>query len=118
MNFNSIPGAAAVKEKLIRAVQNNKVAHAQLFIGKEGALTLPLALAYATYIHCQNKNAADACGSCAACSKSLKFIHPDTHFVFPLSNIKGDKDEDRFKADILKQWRLFFSIFFKNTFRY
>ena len=66
-----------------------------------GALNLPLALAYATYLHCQNRGADDACGVCAACSKNLKFIHPDTHFVFPLSNIKGDKDEDRFKAEII-----------------
>jgi DNA polymerase-3 subunit delta' len=37
----------------------------------------------------------------------LKYVHPDTHFVFPLSNIKNDKDEERFKAEILKSWRAF-----------
>ncbi|NJM24583.1 MAG: hypothetical protein HC859_02715 [Bacteroidia bacterium] len=49
----------------------------------------------------------DACGTCAACSKNLKYIHPDTHFVFPLSNVKGDKDPERFKAEIMKSWRSF-----------
>jgi DNA polymerase III subunit delta' len=34
-------------------------------------------------------------------------IHPDTHFVFPLSNVKGDKDDERFKADMFKMWRAF-----------
>ena len=101
-----IPGAAHVKEKLVRSVQDKKVAHAQLFSGKEGALNLPLALAYATFLHCQNRTD-DACGACPACSKSSKGIHPDTHFVFPLGNIKADKDEERFKADILKTWRQF-----------
>lgn len=106
MRFADIPGSAEVKAKLIRSVQEGKVAHAQLFAGKEGALNLPLALAYATYLHCQNKSD-DSCGTCPACSKSLKWIHPDTHFVFPIGNIKGDKDEDRFKAEIMKTWRTF-----------
>jgi len=105
--FKSIPGLSETKNLLIDAVKNDHTAHAQLFVGSTGALNLPLALAYATYLHCQNRGADDACGVCAACSKNLKFIHPDTHFVFPLSNIKGDKDEDRFKAEIMKSWRAF-----------
>jgi DNA polymerase-3 subunit delta' len=106
MNFSSIPGLVEVKSLLIESVKNGHAAHAQLFAGAEGALNLPLALAYATYLHCEQKGD-DACGECAACRKSLKFIHPDTHFVFPLSNVKGDKDEERFKSEILKQWREF-----------
>jgi DNA polymerase III subunit delta' len=106
MNFLSIPGLEDVKGMLIEAVKTNHAAHAQLFVGMEGAPNLPLALAYATYLHCQNRGD-DSCGTCPACSKNTKFIHPDTHFVFPLSNVKGDKDEDRFKAEILKSWRSF-----------
>lgn len=107
MKFSAIPGLAPIKEKLIRSVKENKVAHAQLFSGKEGALNLSLALAYTTYLHCQNRGETDSCGTCPACSKSDKHIHPDTHFVFPLSNIKSDKDAERFKAEILKSWRAF-----------
>ncbi len=106
MKFSDIPGLAETKNLLIDSVKSNHTAHAQLFVGAEGALNLPLALAYAAYLHCQNKGD-DICGTCPACSKSLKYIHPDTHFVFPLSNVKNDKDEDRFKADILKAWRTF-----------
>ncbi len=107
MLFNSIPGLAETKKLLIEAVKNNHTPHAQLFVGADGALNLPLALAYATYLHCQNRGEHDACGTCSGCSKNLKYIHPDTHFVFPLSNIKGDKDEERFKAEIMKSWRAF-----------
>lgn len=107
MTFSSIPGLDEVKKQLTGSVQSNHIAHALLFAGKPGALSLPLALAFANYLHCQNKNGNDACGTCAACSKSLKYIHPDTHFVFPLGNIKGDKDEERFRAEILKTWRSF-----------
>jgi DNA polymerase III subunit delta' len=105
--FRNIPGLSETKKLLIDAVKNNHTPHAQLFVGAEGALNLPLALAYATYLHCQQRGEVDACGTCSACSKNLKFIHPDTHFVFPLSNVKGDKDEERFKADIMKSWRSF-----------
>ncbi|HZY81408.1 MAG TPA: DNA polymerase III subunit delta [Cyclobacteriaceae bacterium] len=107
MKFADIPGLASIKQRLIQSVKNGKVAHAQLFSGKPGTLNLPLALAYTTYLHCQNRTDTDSCGSCPACSKSQKYVHPDTHFVFPLGNVKGDKDEDRFKADILKTWRTF-----------
>jgi DNA polymerase III subunit delta' len=108
MNFASIPGLEGVKGILTEAVKTNHAAHAQLFVGMEGTLNLPLALAYATYLHCPNRTD-DACGTCPACSKNAKFIHPDTHFVFPLSNVKGDKDEERFKAEIMKSWRSFLS---------
>src|SRR5438128_2615432 len=101
MKFSDIPGLDNTKKLLIDAVKSSHSAHAQLFLGTEGALNLPLALAYATYLHCENKGD-DVCGTCAACAKQAKFIHPDTHFVFPLSNVKGDKDEERFKAEILK----------------
>lgn len=107
MKFSDIPGLSEIKTTLIDSVRNQHIAHAQLFLGKPGALNLPLALAYTTYLHCQNKGTTDSCGTCAACSKSSKYIHPDTNFVFPLSNVKNDKDEDRFKSDILKDWRTF-----------
>ena len=107
MRFSAIPGLSEEKSLLLEAASSNHIAHAQLFVGTDGALNLPLALAFATYVHCENKNGKDSCGSCPACSKNDKLIHPDTHFVFPLSNVKGDKDEDRFKAEIMRSWRLF-----------
>lgn len=107
MKFQDIPGLSEIKTVLVEAVKSNHSAHAQLFVGAEGALNLPLALAYATYLHCENQGEHDSCGTCAACSKNAKFIHPDTHFVFPVSNVKAEKDEERFKADITKSWRSF-----------
>lgn len=106
MKFSDIPGVVEVKQLLIDAVRTNHNAHAQLFAGAAGAVNLPLALAYATYLHCENKGD-DACGTCAACVKSEKYIHPDTHFVFPLSNVKNEKDDERLRADITKSWRTF-----------
>lgn len=106
MRYQDIPGLDSVKKNLIRSVQSNKIPHAQLFAGKEGALNLQLAIAHATYLHCENRGE-DACGVCPACSKNLKYIHPDTHFVFPVSNVESEKDVDKFKATMLKEWRSF-----------
>jgi DNA polymerase III subunit delta' len=107
MLFSQIPGLTTVKKVLTEAVRNNHIAHAQLFLGAEGALNLPLTLAYTTYLHCQHRGDDDSCGVCSACSKSLKYIHPDTHFVFPIGNLKGSKDEESFKVEKLKTWRSF-----------
>ncbi len=107
MRFADIPGLTEIKQKLVRSAKDGKIAHAQLFMGRAGVLNLPLAIAYANYLHCTNRSATDACGTCAACTKNLKYIHPDTHFVFPVSNVKGDKDEGRFRAEIMKSWRSF-----------
>jgi DNA polymerase-3 subunit delta' len=107
MKFADIPGLNAVKSMLTEAVRSSHIAHAQLFVGTEGALNLPLAIAFATYLHCENKQADDSCGVCPACSKNNKFIHPDTHFVFPISNVKGEKDDDKLRAEMMKSWRAF-----------
>jgi len=107
MKFADIPGLKVVKSMLTEAVHSSHIAHAQLFVGTEGALNLPLAVAFATYLHCENKQADDSCGVCPACSKNNKFVHPDTHFVFPISNVKGEKDEDKLRAEMMKSWRAF-----------
>lgn len=112
MKFESIPGLTATKALLLNGLRNGHTAHAQLFAGQPGSLVLPLALAYTSYLHCENKGD-DACGTCAACSKSFKYIHPDTHFVFPVGNmkrsneIKGSSDEETLKAELRKLWRSF-----------
>ncbi len=107
MRFADIPGSDFIKEKLIKSISSGKIPHAQLFLGNEGALNLPLALAYTTFLHCEKRTETDACGVCGPCSKSIKFIHPDTNFVFPIGNMTADKDEERVKADRLKTFRSF-----------
>ena len=55
MRFEEIPGLLALKETLVLSHQRNHLAHAQLFSGQEGGAALPLAIAYATYLLCENK---------------------------------------------------------------
>jgi len=57
--------------------------HALLLTGAEGTGGLPMALALAQYIFCENKHENDSCGTCASCHKTSKLEHADLHLSFP-----------------------------------
>ncbi|MDQ3393079.1 MAG: DNA polymerase III subunit delta [Bacteroidota bacterium] len=107
MQFSGIPGFNDIKQTLINSVRNNHIAHAQLFAGKEGCPNLALALAYATYLNCHNKQENDSCGTCPSCHKFGKFIHPDLHFVFPVGSTKNLTGKEVVSSNFLKEWRNF-----------
>ena len=107
MRFADIHGLDDVKQVLLNSVKNNHIAHAQLFAGVDGSAALPLALAYATYLNCENRQPDDACGVCPACLKNKKFIHPDLHFVFPVSATKKLTGKDVVSKNFLREWRVF-----------
>ena len=105
MNFSQIPGQKETIAKLIRSVKEERVSHAQLFAGPEGCGSMALALAYATFISCENRTELDSCGICKSCVKYEKMIHPDLHFVFPV--IKGKKATDPVSDNYIEEWRDF-----------
>jgi len=86
MKFSEVVGQRELKNRLIQTVKENRVSHSQMFAGMEGVGSLPLALAYAQYICCENPTDDDSCGICKSCLKYSKLIHPDLHFVFPVVN--------------------------------
>ncbi|MGM0532697.1 MAG: ATP-binding protein [Bacteroidota bacterium] len=87
-------------------VQEERISHAQLFSGIPGSGPLPLALAFAQYVNCQNPGAADACGVCSECKKMSRLVHPDLHFVFPVVKRKNRKAISEVYMD---EWRQFLS---------
>jgi len=101
MLFQEIIGQNAIKEQLIQSVFENRVSHAQLFLGPEGSGSFALALAYAQFISCTERSRTDSCGNCASCRKYNKLIHPDLHFSYPF--FRGGEKEDSM-AD-LGEWR-------------
>ena len=72
MQFKHIIGQEAVKKRLINSVKENRVSHAQLFLGPEGSGNLALAVAYAQYVSCEDKQPDDSCGICSSCRKYQK----------------------------------------------
>ena len=107
MQFSQIPGLEDVKDRLKRTVLQNKIAHAQLFAGIPGSASLPLAVAYSTFLNCDNRSESDSCGTCPSCVKNKGFVHPDLHFVFPVSATKTVTGSDVVSKSFLKEWRTF-----------
>lgn len=101
MLFKNIIGQDHIKARLIRSVKENRVSHAQLFLGPEGSGKLALAIAYAQYVSCENKQENDSCGVCRSCVKFEKLAHPDLHFLYPISATK-DKP---LSANYISEWR-------------
>ncbi|MBH75872.1 MAG: hypothetical protein CMP68_01740 [Flavobacteriales bacterium] len=65
------------------------IPHAQLFYGPIGSEKLKIALAYIQFIFCLNKKEDDSCGQCSNCKKNELLIHPDVHFIFPVTTQKN-----------------------------
>ena len=111
MKFADVPGNRKAIQKLIRSVKERRIAHSQMFHGSEGSGKMVLALAYASYLNCTNRQEfdkkndipSDSCGECASCRKINKLEHPDLHFSFPI--VKIDKKER--SRDFFGEWREF-----------
>lgn len=108
MLFKDIIGQEAIKKRLIQEVKEGRVAHAQLLTGPEGVGKLPVAIAYARYLLCQNKGEYDSCGTCMSCKMFNKLSHPDLHFVFPVIN-KAKAPRKTVCDDVITTWREFVS---------
>ncbi|RFZ82744.1 hypothetical protein DYU05_11260 [Mucilaginibacter terrenus] len=101
MQFKEIIGQEATKQRLITAVKENRVSHAQLFLGPEGSGSLALAIAFAQYLSCEDKQPQDSCGVCSSCRKYQKLMHPDLHFSYPFFA----KHKDDTALTFIEQWR-------------
>ncbi|WP_445748094.1 DNA polymerase III subunit [Polaribacter sp.] len=101
MLFNQIIGQDHIKKHLQTATENGRIPHAQLFIGKEGSGTLPMALAYAQFLlsHFSDNPEISAL-------KCEKLQHPDLHFSFPVTTNDVVKSHPTSNA-FLEDWRQF-----------
>lgn len=106
MLFNDILGLSHIKKHLTLSADAGRIPHAQLFVGKEGCGTLPMAMAYAQYVICANSQGENT-GENAACNTKCNSIsHPDVHFAFPVSN--SDKIKSHAVSNhYMEEWREF-----------
>jgi DNA polymerase-3 subunit delta' len=138
MQFSEIIGQSTLKKELVELMQENRLAHALLFSGKEGSGALPLAIAFAQYIVCEARTAKpagvgenslfggalfeetaapppekklsdEACGVCPACLKMKQLIHPDVHFSYPVVTKKSGSPPT--SADYISEWREFIKLY-------
>ena len=101
MLFNQIIGQEHIKNHLQVSAKNGRIPHAQLFVGKEGSGTLPMAIAYAQFLLCSSSTDAAACAI-----KCEKLQHPDLHFAFPVTTNDAVKKHPVSNL-FLKDWRDF-----------
>ncbi len=133
MLFKDVIAQEAVKNHLIEMVNQNRLSHALLLLGKEGSGALPLAIAFANYVSLssseivasestpslfgeeepsaakpQHNNWQDADAwiqKQTAYSKVSGMVHPDIHFSYPVIPRKsGDKPVS---TDYITEWRAF-----------
>lgn len=107
MLFSDVVGQEAAKLHLLGMWQQNHLPHALLICGKEGTGGLPLALALAQYLLCENKTGTDSCGHCPNCSKAAKMEHADLHFSFPTIKDGLNKKQEALSNNYVKEFRKF-----------
>lgn len=104
MRFADVLGQKNGKVLLSGMVLREEVPHALLLAGNSGSGGLAMALALAGMLQCLHPTKDDACGTCTACLKSAKFVHPDIHYSYPTVRTSSS-DKPPISTDFSKQWR-------------
>lgn len=127
MLFKEVIGQQQVKQQLVEMVQQNRISHALLFLGKEGSGALPLALAFANYVSLlppAGTEAAPLFSDAVAVklpatpaeadsymqqrpsfSKAAQLMHPDIHYAYPVVTKKAGSPP--LSTDYITEWREF-----------
>jgi len=127
MLLKEVIGQQKLKQQLVEMVQHQRLSHALLFVGPEGAGALPLAIAFAQYIvslpNNEKETSADLFGAAPtpvaptiyspdeiealpAYHRASQLMHPDLHFSFPsITPEKGGKKN--ISANFIEEWRNF-----------
>ncbi len=106
MLFSEILGLPHLKNHLTTTVDRRRIPHAQLFVGSHGSGTLPMAIAYAQYILCQNSGGENQENNSPCNKQCHNLAHPDLHFSFPVANNKRITSKAQ-AVDFMGEWRQF-----------
>ena len=101
MQFSDIIGQEEVKTRLLNDIEHDRMPHALMLCGPRGAGKLPLALALAQRLLCEE---GQGCGRCKSCKMVEALSHPDLHFSFPVIKKKNSSTAP-VSDDYLKEWR-------------
>lgn len=105
MLFRDIIGHAFIKKELQRNLTLGRIPHCQLICGPEGSGALPVAIAYARQVICNELDQkAEFCNL-----KISELKHPDLHFVYPVANNQDVKSK-AISSSFITNWREFLSL--------
>ena len=112
MQFKDIEGQTVISNHLTEIIDSGRVSHAQLFLGDTTQGSLALAIAYAQYLNCENRQhfdptqhnglKADSCGVCPSCRKYHQLSHSDLHLYFPSTttgSVKTNPSSEEFQGE-------------------
>jgi DNA polymerase-3 subunit delta' len=80
MSLNNIIGQDKAVDMIKTSVSEERIAHAYLFLGPQGAGKTKAALEFAKLLNCYEQNK-DSCDRCASCVKIEKASHPDINII-------------------------------------
>jgi DNA polymerase-3 subunit delta' len=80
--FDDLLGQSRAASYLQRAVTNDAVSHAYLFVGPTGVGKKKAARALACALICAD----GGCGGCEACARIKREVHPDVHVLVPVGS--------------------------------
>lgn len=111
MAFQEIIGHQTVIELLKRALANQRVSHAYLFVGPQGVGKEATAVQLARALNCLER-ADDACGECRSCRKYLSGNHPDFKMIRPVENSISIEQIRELQKDIVykpyeSRWKIY-----------
>ena len=96
MPFRDLAGHRRLLELTARAALRGSLPPSLIFGGPEGVGKRRAAVALAQLVNCAAPSATDACGTCAACRRIARGVHPDVLVVEPgdTGTIKVDQIRD------------------------
>jgi DNA polymerase-3 subunit delta' len=130
MLLSEVIGQEKLKQQLVEMVQHQRLSHALLFVGPEGAGALPLAIAFAQYIvsipNSKKEDEIDLFGAPAqetaprtyspseiadlpAYHRASQLMHPDLHFSFP--TITEKPGQKNISSNFIEEWREFIKVY-------
>lgn len=106
MRWSEVIGQESVRQRLIQMGSEGRMPHAIMLCGPEGSGKMAVALAFASYLLCQDKTEdGESCGHCNSCAMIKKWQHPDLHFTYPTIKLASmGADHKPVSDDFADEW--------------
>ena len=106
MRKSELIGQEEAWARLTQMAREDRLPHAMMLCGPQGAGKMALAMAFANYLLCRNHTPDDeACEACPQCKMLARWEHPDLHFTFPTIKLPSmGSDHKPVSDDFARQW--------------
>lgn len=103
MRFADVRNNSKVCQVLARMVDTGRIPHAILLHEDDGGGAMAVAQAFLQYLFCLDHTEQDSCGRCPSCNKISKLIHPDIHYIFPVSGAPSSYFIKEFRRTVINE---------------